>query len=71
MAVPAALALGMVASTGCVGNRVYTDLDPAELYAVVPTRDLERIAQETATIRDANLKLLEYHTERRQRLMSP
>ena len=45
--------------------RVYTDLDPGELYAVVPARDLERIAQETATIRDANLKLLEYHTERR------
>jgi uncharacterized protein (DUF169 family) len=71
MSVPAAMALGMVVSTGCVGNRVYTDLDPNELYAVVPARDLERIAQETATIRDANLKLLEYHTERRQRLMSP
>jgi uncharacterized protein (DUF169 family) len=70
MSVPAALAMGMVASTGCVGNRVYTDLGFGELYAVVPARDLERIAAETATIRDANLKLLEYHTQRRQELMS-
>jgi uncharacterized protein (DUF169 family) len=70
MSVPAAMALGTVASTGCIGNRVYTDLDPGELYVVVPAKDLGRIAAETATIRAANLKLLEYHTQRRQQLMS-
>jgi uncharacterized protein (DUF169 family) len=70
MAVPAAMALGTVASAGCVGNRVYTDLGPGELYAVVPAKDLERVAAETATIREANLKLLEYHTKRRQELTS-
>ena len=29
MAIPAALAHGVVASTGCIGNRVYTDLGEA------------------------------------------
>jgi uncharacterized protein (DUF169 family) len=71
MSVPAAMGLGTVTSAGCVGNRVYTNLGPGELYAIVPGKDLERIAAETATIRDANLKLLEYHTQRRQELMSP
>jgi uncharacterized protein (DUF169 family) len=68
MAVPAALAHGMVASTGCVGNRVYTALGEGDLYAVVPGRDLARLAEATATIRSANAKLLEYHQARRQQL---
>jgi len=68
MAVPAAIALGMVASTGCVGNRVYTDLEAGELYAVVPGRDLERVADEITTIVDANARLQAYHAERRERL---
>ena len=70
MAVPAAMAFGMVASTGCVGNRVYTGVDPGDLYAAVPGRDLDRVAEETATIKAANAKLMEYHTERRSRLMT-
>ena len=61
---------GMVASVGCVGNRVYTGLDSGDLYAIVPGRDLERIAEETAVIKAANLQLLEYHTDRREQLMS-
>ena len=68
MAVPAALGLGMVASTGCIGNRVYTDVGEGDLYAVVPGKDLERVAAEIATIVDANAQLRAYHTERRQRL---
>src|SRR6185436_4688128 len=36
MALPAALAHGMVASTGCVGNRVYTGTEEGELYAAIP-----------------------------------
>ena len=70
MSVPAAMAMGTMASTGCVGNRVYTSIDPGDLYAVIPGRDLERVAEETAAIRKANLELLAYHTERRERLMS-
>jgi uncharacterized protein (DUF169 family) len=68
MALPAALAHGVVASTGCVGNRVYTDLEEDELYVAVPGRDLARIADEVETITAANAKLLEYHRERRQAL---
>ena len=40
MALPAALAGGTIASTACIGNRVYTDLGDDELYVTVPGRDL-------------------------------
>lgn len=68
MALPAALAGGMVASTGCVGNRVYTAVAEGDLYAAVPGRDLAKLAEATATISTANAKLLEYHQARRQEL---
>ncbi len=68
MALPAALAQGVVASTGCIGNRVYTDLGEDELYVAVPGRDLARIADEVETIAAANAKLSEYHRGRRQAL---
>jgi uncharacterized protein (DUF169 family) len=68
MALPAALAFGMVASTGCVGNRVYTSAEEGELYAAVPGKDLARLAEATGTISSANAKLLEYHRGRRQQL---
>ena len=69
MAVPAAMALGMVASTGCIGNRVYTGIDDADLYAMVPGQALAKVAQEMATIGSANAALLKYHTARRQQLL--
>ncbi|MSO82797.1 MAG: hypothetical protein EXQ53_05825 [Acidobacteria bacterium] len=68
MAVPAALSHGAVASTGCIGNRVYTGLDESELYVAVPGRDLQRIADETATITSANATLLAYHEGRKREL---
>ncbi|GIX47918.1 MAG: hypothetical protein KatS3mg131_2129 [Candidatus Tectimicrobiota bacterium] len=68
MALPAALAHGVVASTGCIGNRVYTDVGEDELYVAVPGRDLPRIAEEAQTIAAANMKLFEYHRKRRQTL---
>ncbi len=68
MALPAALANGVVASTGCVGNRSYTDLGDDELYVAVPGRDLARVAEEAQTIAEANAKLSEYHNGRRQAL---
>ena len=51
---PAALAHGVVASAGCIGNRVYTDLGEDELYVAVPGKDLSQIAEETQTIAAAN-----------------
>ncbi len=68
MALPAALAQGVVASTGCIGNRVYTDLGEDELYVAVPGRDLARVADEVQTIAAANAKLSEYHRRRRETL---
>jgi uncharacterized protein (DUF169 family) len=68
MAIPAAMAKGAIISSGCVGNRVYTDLADGELYAMVPGRDLERVADELQTISSANAKLHEYHRSRRQEI---
>jgi uncharacterized protein (DUF169 family) len=68
MAVPAALASGVIASTGCIGNRIYTDLGEEELYMVVPGKDLARVADEVQTITEANAKLSAYHRGRRQAL---
>ncbi len=68
MALPAALARGMLASTGCVGNRVYTDLGDDELYVAVPGRDLGKLLREAETIASANASLSDYHRARRQAL---
>ncbi|MBI4270662.1 MAG: DUF169 domain-containing protein [Candidatus Rokubacteria bacterium] len=68
MALPAALTHGLVTSTGCIGNRVYTDLGDDELYVAVAGKDLARIAAEAETIAAANARLLAHHRERRQTL---
>jgi uncharacterized protein (DUF169 family) len=68
MALPAALASGVIASTGCIGNRIYTDLGEEELYVVIPGKDVARVADEVGTITEANLKLSDYHRERRRTL---
>jgi len=68
MALPAALAHGVVASTGCIRNRVYTGVGEDELYVVVPGKDLARVADEVQTIAAANAQLSEYHRGRRQLL---
>jgi len=68
MAVPAAMAEGTVVSSGCVGNRVYTDIGDDELYVVMRGADLNRIVQEIETIISANQTLTDYHRERRRTL---
>jgi uncharacterized protein (DUF169 family) len=68
MAVPAALASGVIASSGCIGNRIYTDLGDEELYVVIPGKDVAKVADEVQTITEANAKLSEYHRGRRQAL---
>jgi uncharacterized protein (DUF169 family) len=68
MALPAALAQGAVTSTGCIGNRVYTDIPEDELYVVLRGADLDRIADEMPTIQSANQTLTDYHKDRRQAL---
>lgn len=68
MALPAALAHGLVASTGCIGNRVYTGLDDGEMYVAIPGKDLHLVADQIQTIGAANATLFEYHRDRRQKL---
>lgn len=68
MALPAALDQGTVVSTGCIGNRVYTDIQDSDLYVAIAGRDLHRVAAETGTVGAANAKLLEYHRDRRKTL---
>ena len=70
MAVPAAKELGMVASTGCIGNRVYTGIGASDLYAMIPGSAIDRIGAEARTIASANQALLEYHSARRQQLFN-
>ena len=68
MALPAALAGGVLMSTACVGNRVYTDLDEDELYVAIPGRALEPLVAEIGTITAANAALRSYHLQRRKDL---
>jgi len=68
MAIPAAMATGTVASAGCVGNRVYTDLGDDELYAAIPGTALERVLEALRTVASANQTLSRYHQARRAQL---
>ena len=68
MAIPAAMAGGVVTSAGCIGNRVYTDLEDGELYAAIPGTALETVAAALETIAAANRALAEYHRGRRAEL---
>jgi uncharacterized protein (DUF169 family) len=68
MALPAAIAHGTVMSSGCIGNRVYTNLGDDELYVMVPGARLDAVAEAAATIASANDALRAYHTERRESL---
>jgi uncharacterized protein (DUF169 family) len=65
MAIPAAMANGAVASSGCIGNRIYTDVGDDEFYVTLRGSTLEIVADEIATIESANQTLTAYHRERR------
>jgi uncharacterized protein (DUF169 family) len=68
MAIPAAMGAGTVASAGCIGNRIYTQVGDGELYVALRGSSLERIAAELDTIESANQALTEYHRDRKMRL---
>ncbi len=68
MAIPAAIGTGAVASAGCIGNRVYTEIGDDELYIMLRGSSLERIADELETIESANQTLTDYHRDRKARL---
>jgi uncharacterized protein (DUF169 family) len=69
MALPAAMAHGAVMSSGCIGNRVYTDLGDDELYVMVPGAKLEDVTRKLTVVQAANDTLRAFHTERRATLI--
>ncbi len=61
-AIPQAMQTGHgIASLGCIGNRIYTDLADDELYFALPGKYLEAVAEKLATIVEANRQLESYH----------
>jgi uncharacterized protein (DUF169 family) len=65
-ALPMAMAGGRgVASLGCVGNRVYTDMTDDELYYALPGKHLAAVVEKLAVIVNANSQLEKYHRARR------
>jgi uncharacterized protein (DUF169 family) len=68
MAIPAALAHGMVTSAGCIGNRVYTGIGDDELYSAIPGAALEKVAGALETVASANTALAQYHQGRKAQL---
>lgn len=68
MALPTALAHGIVSSLGCTGNRVYTGLGDDELHVVVPGTDLSEMADALDVIAAANGEIAVYARSRRAEL---
>ncbi|MEO8258935.1 MAG: DUF169 domain-containing protein [Acidobacteriota bacterium] len=53
-----------VASIGCIGNRVYTELGDDELYLAVPGNALDDTLGQLDTILTANAELEKFHKQR-------
>jgi uncharacterized protein (DUF169 family) len=57
-----------VASVGCIGNRVYTELGDDELYFAVPGSALPRMLEQLDVMLNANMALETFHRERKAAL---
>ena len=68
MAIPSAISNGADTSTGCIGNRVYTEIGDDELYFAMRGADLEKVVAALDTIANANNNLREYHRTRKKGL---
>ena len=53
-----------VASVGCIGNRVYTELGDDEMYFAVPGTALPRVLEQLDVMLNANAALESFHRER-------
>src|SRR5262245_29301899 len=53
-----------VASLGCIGNRVYTEMADDEMYYALPGKHLAAVVGKLATIVNANRELEKYHRAR-------
>jgi uncharacterized protein (DUF169 family) len=53
-----------VASLGCIGNRVYTEMADGELYYALPGKHVAAVVEKLAVIVKANEELENYHRAR-------
>ena len=53
-----------VASVGCIGNRVYTEMADDELYYALPGKHVDAVVRKLAEIVTANRELEKYHRAR-------
>jgi uncharacterized protein (DUF169 family) len=60
----AASSLSGVASVGCIGNRVYTELGDDEMYFAVPGKALPRVLEQLDVMLTANAALETFHRQR-------
>ena len=58
-------AASSVASVGCIGNRVYTELGDDEMYLAVPAEMLGGLIDKLDTIVTANVELEKFHRQRK------
>jgi len=64
-AIPAVMQSGRTATNlGCIGNRVYTDLEDDELYFVIAGSQLSNVVDKLQTIVNANNELESFHRNR-------
>ena len=61
-------AASSLASVGCIGNRVYTDLGDDEMYLAVPATLVGPLLEKLETIVTANVELEKFHQERKAAL---
>jgi uncharacterized protein (DUF169 family) len=57
-----------VASVGCIGNRVHTELGDNELHLSIPGRALEAVLARLAEVLNANVELEKFHRQRAAQL---
>jgi uncharacterized protein (DUF169 family) len=55
-----------VASLGCIGNRVYTEMTDEEMVYALPGKHLAAVVEKLAQIVHANQELMKYHQARLQ-----
>ncbi|MEK6235649.1 MAG: DUF169 domain-containing protein, partial [Planctomycetales bacterium] len=64
-AIPAVMKSGQsAANLGCIGNRVYTDMNDDEMYFVLSGDALEQVAEKLKIIVNANHELEKFHAGR-------
>jgi uncharacterized protein (DUF169 family) len=63
--IPESISAGSgLASVGCIGNRVYTELGDNELYFAVPGEKMSQVLDQLETIVKANTALEAFHRQR-------